>query len=114
MTNHQILALTVMSAVVLALRALPFAVFRNRKPSPLFLYLGKTISAAAIAMLVVYSLSTVSGAGALPSGTIGLFSASAVVVLLQIFFKNPLLSIAAGTVIYMLSVQGVLGKLLFF
>ncbi len=114
MTSHQILILAVMSAVVLGLRALPFVVFRKKKPSPLFLYLGKTISAAAIAMLVVYSLSTVSGAGAVPAGLIGLFSASAAVVVLQIFFRNPLLSIIAGTVIYMLSVQGVLGKLLFF
>ncbi|GEM_PF-203631 len=114
MSRHQILAFVVMTVVVLALRSLPFVIFSKRKPSPLFLYLGRTVSAAAISMLVVYSISTVSGVGAFPVGVIELLSASAVVVILQYFWKNPLLSIVVGTAVYMLSVQGVWGKLLFF
>ena len=46
----------IMSVVVITLRALPFLVFRGgqQKLPPLLDYLGKVLTAAAIAMLCVY------------------------------------------------------------
>ena len=69
----------------------------------LLFYLGKVLTAAAIAMLVVYSMFgvlnyNISGWQRLPVGLL----AGAVTALLQFFFKNPLISIIAGTAVYML------------
>lgn len=107
MTLHRILMLVVMSIVVILLRALPFLLFRKRKVSPLFLYLGKVLSAAAIAMLIVYSLYGVGCCYHTKFFTdlLRLGAASAAVVVLQILVRNPLLSIIVGTVIYMFLVQ---------
>ena len=107
MSTHRILMLIVMAAVVILLRALPFLLFRKREVSPLFLYLGKVLSAAAIAMLIVYSLY---GVGCSYHSAFGvdifrLAAASSAVVVLQILVRNPLLSIIVGTVIYMVLVQ---------
>ena len=107
MNLHRILMLAVMALVVILLRALPFLLFHKRAVSPLFIYLGKVLSAAAIAMLIVYSLYGV-GCGYHTAFFTDLFRlavASAAVVILQITIRNPLLSIIVGTVIYMFLVQ---------
>ena len=107
MTRHRILMLLVMSLVVIFLRALPFLLFRKKAVSPLFVYLGNVLSAAAIAMLIVYSLYGVgcSYHVALVTDGVRLLAASAAVVGLQILVRNPLLSIVVGTAVYMLLVQ---------
>lgn len=96
--------IAVMAAVVIFLRAFPFLLLSGTKrPPALLFYLGKVLTAAAIAMLVVYSLFGVldhsrSGWSNLPPGLL----AGSVAALLQYFFKNPLVSIIAGTAVYML------------
>ncbi len=107
MSWHRILMLAVMSLVVILLRALPFLLFRKRAVSPLFLYLGNVLSAAAIAMLIICSLCGV-GCYYHVSFLTDLFrlaAASAVVVVLQMLVRNPLLSIIVGTAVYMILVQ---------
>jgi len=85
-------------------RFLPFVLFRDAATAPRYVYyLGKRLPAAAISLLVVYCLRYVSFASA-PHGApeaIAIF----VVAALHIWKKNTLLSIAAGTVSYMLLVQ---------
>ena len=104
MTLHQWLMISVMALVVIFLRAFPFLLLSGRKrPPELLFYLGKVLTAAAIAMLVVYSLFGVinyslSGWTRLPHALI----AGAVTALLQWFFRNPLISIVSGTAVFML------------
>ncbi len=103
MTLHQYALIAVMAVVVIILRSIPFVLFSGkRKVPPSLLYLGKVLTAAAIAMLVVYSLYgnlnyPQVGVKNLPAGLL----ASAVTVILHWFFKNPLISIIAGTASYM-------------
>lgn len=103
MTLHQWLMIAVMAAVVIFLRAFPFLLLSGTKrPPALLFYLGKVLTAAAIAMLVVYSMFGVlnyntSGWDKLPCGLL----AGIITAVLQYFFKNPLISIIAGTVVYM-------------
>lgn len=83
----------------------PFAVFQSKKrQTPKFIeYLGKALPAAVFAMLVVYCLKNVdilTGSHGLPE-----LIAIIVVVLLHLWRKQMLLSIAGGTVCYMLLVQ---------
>ena len=57
MTLHQYALIAVMAVVVIILRCIPFVLFSGKRKVPAsLLYLGKVLTAAAIAMLVVYSL----------------------------------------------------------
>lgn len=85
-------------------RFLPFLVFPAGKPTPKYIqYLGKVLPAAVFGLLVVYCLRNVN----VLTGTHGLPEAIsvAVVVGLHLWKKQMLLSIAGGTICYMLLVQ---------
>lgn len=85
-------------------RFLPFLVFPTGKPTPKYIqYLGKVLPAAVFGLLVVYCLRNVN----VLTKTHGLPEAIsvAVVVGLHLWKKQMLLSIAGGTVCYMLLVQ---------
>ncbi|MCH5273558.1 MAG: branched-chain amino acid transporter permease [Lachnospiraceae bacterium] len=90
----------------MATRFLPFLLFRPNKKTPRYIqYLGKALPAAIFGMLVVYCLKNVSvltGSHGLPE-----LIAIALVVVLYLWKRNMLLSIAGGTICYMLLVQTV-------
>ncbi len=100
------------SAVVIAVvvlgtmltRFLPFIIFPAGRPTPKYIqYLGDVLPFAVIGLLVIYSLKD----AVVLSWPYGIPEAIAIacIVLLHIWRKNMLLSIAAGTIIYMLLVQ---------
>ena len=85
-------------------RFLPFLVFSGKRPTPRYIrYLGKVLPGAVFAMLVVYCLRNVSIIG----GTHGLpeLIAISVSVGLHLWKRQMLISIAGGTICYMLLVQ---------
>ena len=85
-------------------RFLPFLLFpAGRRPPSYVRYLGKVLPAAALGVLVIYCLKDVS----FLSGSHGApeLISMALVTGLHLWQKNMLLSIAAGTVCYMLLVQ---------
>jgi branched-subunit amino acid transport protein AzlD len=84
-------------AVTFALRALPFLIFagRGRDVPQSVERFGAIISPVIIAGLIVYSYSALEWRTAWP------YLAGALTVGLQIWRRNPLLSIVAGTVLYM-------------
>ena len=101
---HAALIVAVTAAVTIALRFLPFLIFgENRKTPEIVAYLGKVLPFAIMGMLVVYCLKGVSFADA-PFGIPELLSC-ALVAGLHVWKRNTLLSIASGTVCYMLLVQ---------
>lgn len=85
-------------------RFLPFLVFSSKRPTPRYIqYLGKVLPGAIFAMLVIYCLRNVSflqGSHGLPE-----WIAIAVTVGFHLWKKQMLLSIAGGTICYMLLVQ---------
>ena len=101
---HAVLAIAVMAVVTFLTRALPFLLFdRGGNPPKLVLYLGRVLPPAIIAMLIVYCLRSVSVteySWGLPE-----LIAGAATVGIHLWKRSMLLSIAAGTVIYMLLVQ---------
>ena len=102
--THAILIIVVATLVTAATRFLPFLIFGNGKKTPdLIVYLGKVLPYAIMGMLVVYCLKNVSFLQA-PFGIPELLGCAAVAVL-HIWKRNTLLSIGAGTVLYMLLVQ---------
>ena len=103
-TAQHMIVIALCAAATMLTRFLPFLVFSPRKPTPRFVqYLGNALPGAIFAMLVVYCLknvSFVSGSHGLPE-----FIALALTVGLHLWKKQILLSIAGGTVCYMLLVQ---------
>lgn len=82
-------------------RALPFLIFGRKKETPRYIrYLGDFLPPAVFAMLIVYCLRDVS----LLTGSHGLpeFFSIVLTVLLHVFGRQMLLSIAGGTACYML------------
>jgi branched-subunit amino acid transport protein AzlD len=85
-------------------RFLPFLIFSESRPTPKYVqYLGKALPAAIFGMLVVYCLKNVNLLG----GSHGLpeFIGIAVTVVLHLWRRQMLVSIAGGTLCYMLLVQ---------
>ena len=99
-----ILLIAVVALVTSALRFLPFFFFFGEKKTPeKITYLGKVLPYAIMAMLVVYCLKGISFVQA-PFGLPEFFGVGCVV-LLHLWKRNTLVSIAGGTVCYMLLIQ---------
>ena len=104
MNTHAVLLIAVSALVTALIRFAPFLVFRGGRETPaVILRLGKLLPCAVMSMLVVYCLRNMDFAGA--SHALPEIIAAAVVVLLHVWRRNTLLSIVAGTVVYMLLVQ---------
>lgn len=101
---EQIITIGVCVLGTMITRFLPFLVFSSKRPTPKYVqYLGKALPTAIFGMLVVYCLRNVSfltGSRGIPEAL-----AVAVTVLLHLWKRQMLLSIAGGTVCYMLLVQ---------
>lgn len=88
-------------AITLLLRALPFLVFRGKKPVPGWVkYLGNVLPAGIMAILVVYCLKSVP-ADLTGSGWKQL-AGVAVTAGVHLWKKNTILSMIAGTAVYMI------------
>lgn len=102
--TEQIITILMVVLGTMLTRFLPFLLFPSGKPTPKYIqYLGKVLPAAVFGMLVIYCLKDVSvfrGAHALPE-----FAAIMLVIILHYWKRQVLLSIAGGTVFYMLLVQ---------
>ena len=102
--TQQIITVAMVVLGTMITRFLPFAAFPPGHPTPKYIqYLGQVLPAAVFALLIVYSLKDVtifSGSHGIPEA-IGI----AAVVALHVWKRQMLLSIAGGTILYMLLVQ---------
>lgn len=103
--TEQIITIALMGLAVMTTRFLPFAFFQGRKTPKYVQYLGTVLPAAVFGLLVVYCLKNVDFAG----GYHGLpeFIGIAVTVVLHVWKRQMMLSIAGGTITYMILVQTV-------
>ena len=102
--TEKLITIALCGLATMLTRFLPFAIFSTRRPTPKYIqYLGKALPPAIFAMLVVYCLKDVS----LVAGNHGLpeMIAIALVVGLHLWCRQILLSIAGGTICYMLLIQ---------
>lgn len=103
---HATAQVAVIAAVTALLRFLPFLVFGGRRTTPKYVvYLANVLPCAIMGMLVVYCLRGVDLLG--PAHGAPELLAAAAVVGMHLWRKNTLLSIAAGTALYMVLVQAV-------
>ncbi len=103
-TTQQLITIALCALATELTRFLPFVLFRGSCPTPKYVqYLGRVLPGAAFAMLVLYCLRNVpitTGSHGLPE-----LIAIAVTAALHLWKRQTLLSIATGTVTYMLLVQ---------
>lgn len=102
--SFQIITIAMVVLGTVLTRFIPFLLFSTGKtPPPYVQYLGSVLPLAVIGLLVIYCLKDVT----LFTGSHGIpeLFAVAVVTGLHLWKRNMLLSIAAGTIVYMLLVQ---------
>ena len=103
-TVQKLITIAVCALGTMLTRFLPFLLFPAGRPTPRFIrYLGNALPGAVFGMLLVYCLKGVE----IASGSHGLPELIAIlaVVALHKWRRQMLLSIAGGTVVYMLLVQ---------
>ena len=102
--TQRIITIALCALGTMATRFLPFLLFSSRRPTPRYIqYLGRVLPGAIFGMLVIYCLRNVD----LMAGSHGLPEAIAIAVFaaLHLWKGQMLLSIAGGTICYMLLVQ---------
>ena len=103
-TTQHIITIAVCALATMLTRFLPFILFPAGKPTPKYIrFLGHALPGAVFSMLVVYCLKNVdilTGSHGLPE-----LIAIVIVVVLHLWQRKMLLSIAGGTIAYMLLVQ---------
>lgn len=102
--SQQVLTIAIIVLATMITRFTPFLLFPPHKPTPAYIkHLGKVLPSAVIGLLVIYCFKEVSfleGNRGLPE-----LLAVAVVIVLHQWKRQMLLSIAGGTILYMLLVQ---------
>lgn len=102
--TQQVITIAMVILGTMLTRFLPFIVFPSNKPTPKYVqYLGRVLPSAVLGLLIIYCFKDVS----LLSGSHGIPELIGVgmVVLLHCWKKKMLLSIAGGTITYMILVQ---------
>ena len=105
--SQQMLTIAIVVLGTALTRFLPFLIFPSGKPTPKYIqYLGRFLPAAVFGLLVVYCLRNVD----LLSGSHGIPELLSILLVigLHVWKRQMLLSIAGGTIFYMILVQTVL------
>ena len=105
--TQQILTIAMVVLGTALTRFLPFLIFPSGRPTPKYIqYLGRVLPAAVFGLLVVYCLRNVD----LLSGSRGIPELLSILLVigLHVWKRQMLLSIAGGTIFYMILVQTVL------
>ncbi len=102
--TEEIITILMVVLGTMVTRFLPFLIFPSGKPTPKYIkYLGNVLPSAVFSLLVVYCLKSVdifTGSHGIPEAI-----SIALVVILHLWKRQMLLSIAGGTICYMLLVQ---------
>ena len=97
--SQQIITVAMVILATMLTRFLPFLIFPAGRPTPKYVqYLGRVLPSAVFGLLIIYCLKNVSiftGSRGLPE----------LIAILHVWKRQMLLSIAGGTVCYMLLVQ---------
>ncbi len=102
--TQQIITIIMVVIGTMLTRFVPFFIFPDNKPIPPYVqYLGKVLPYAVIGLLIVYCLKSVN----ITASPFGAPEALAVLLtaILHCLKKNMFLSIAAGTISYMILIQ---------
>lgn len=102
--TEQLITIAVVVLGSMTTRFLPFILFpAHKKTTPLVAFLGRVLPSAVMGLLVIYSLKDTALLG--PTHGLPEIIAVTFTMALQLALKNLLLTIAGGTIAYMLLMQ---------
>jgi branched-subunit amino acid transport protein AzlD len=101
--GYVVMVIAAMGAVTFLIRALPFLAARWLRQSPVVRQVGVFLPPAIMTLLLIHSVRDLSNQSA--DHVLPTLVAVALVLALQAYKRQPLLSIAGGTVLYMLWLQ---------
>ncbi|MDF2986080.1 MAG: AzlD [Eubacterium sp.] len=102
--SQEIITIAICVFGTMSTRFLPFMIFSSKKPTPKYIqYLGKALPSAIFGMLVIYCLKNIN----IVAGSHGMPELISILVTMALhkWRRQMLLSIAGGTVCYMLLIQ---------
>ena len=102
--TQQMITILLCSAATVLIRFLPFVVFSDKRQTPAYVtYPGNALPGAIFGMLIIYCLKDVT----VLAGSHGLPELIAIVLttLIHLWKRKTLLSIATGTLVYMLLIH---------
>lgn len=102
--SQEIITIAICVFGTMSTRFLPFMIFSSKKPTPKYIqYLGKALPSAIFGMLVIYCLKNIN----IVAGSHGMPELISILVTMTLhkWRRQMLLSIAGGTVCYMLLIQ---------
>jgi len=107
MNENLIIAVTIFTVAVMTwiTRGLPYLLFNKKNPPQIITYLGTVLPASIMVILVIYCLRDTHFT-AYPHGAAELISVFLIVVM-QFWRKNLIISVFVGTVCYMLLIRTV-------
>jgi len=100
--SYLLLVMLVMTVATYATRVTPFVLFSRGPDSALVNFIAKNTPPMVMTILVIYMLT---GVNYLSFEGVYTFIAILVTVVFQLYKRNALLSIIAGTAVYMIAVQ---------
>ncbi len=101
--TRTLLVLLVGGAITFLSRDLPFILFQNREVPKVVTYLGKVLPMAIMCVLIFYCIKDIHFHA--PGGYLPYLISLALTAAVHLWKRNSFLSIACGTVCYMLLVQ---------
>lgn len=101
--THSFILVLVSALVTLTLRAAPFVIFGKKEMPVIIKNIANILPPAIMGVLVIYCLKD--AIYTISSNTICSLISVACVVLIHLFKRNTLLSIATGTIIYMILIR---------
>lgn len=101
--NGLLIIIAICGICTFSLRAIPFLIFGKRKVPKAITYLGKVLPMSVMTILVIYCIKDIrfDTPGNFVPSVVGII----VTALLHLWRKNTFLSIAVGTIVYMLLIQ---------
>ncbi|MGE4576642.1 MAG: AzlD domain-containing protein [Candidatus Pseudothioglobus sp.] len=100
--NYLLLVILFMTAATYTTRLTPFVLFANHKETPMLTFIAKSTPPMVMTILLIYMLR---GVNYLSFEIVYTFIAILVTVGFHLYRRNALLSIIAGTIVYMIAVQ---------
>ena len=100
--NYLLLVILIMTAATYTTRLAPFVFFASHKETPILTFIAKSTPPMVMTILLIYMLR---GVNYLSFEIVYTFIAILVTFGFHLYRRNALLSIIAGTIVYMIAVQ---------
>ncbi len=102
-TSQAIIVIAICGLITGLERVLPFLIFRGKNPPEIISYIGKTLPMAIMAIMIIFCFKNISFDQV--ENFVPQIIAGAVTFAVHLWKRNMILTIAVGTILYMVLIQ---------